>query len=86
MGERQAEDEAPKAKAAPVEQDALEVPRLPEPAHVESPDLRCVGAFTGGKIAPLDVDTRATTATVSWYYPGDPTMRPTASPASPRTS
>jgi hypothetical protein len=71
-GERKKEDQEPKAEAAPDKDDVL--PQLPEPAHVEPPDPRCVGAVTPGKIAPLDVDAGITTATVSWYHPGDPSV------------
>ena len=73
-GERQPEEEEP--AAAVVEQEEEELPELePIEAHQPEPyEPRCIGAHTPGKIAVAAVAPAATTAKVTWYHPGDPTV------------
>ncbi len=57
----------------PEEVEELELPELEE--HVTEPvDIRCTGSTLAGRIAPLDVEVGATTATLTWYHPGDSTV------------
>ncbi|MCM4078879.1 fibronectin type III domain-containing protein [Paractinoplanes hotanensis] len=76
-GERPAEDEP--AAAPPVEEDkqeeedALPVPETAE-AVAAPHDPRCIGTTPAGVIAPLTVKVGTTTATVTWYHPGDPAI------------
>jgi fibronectin type III domain protein len=74
-GDRQEPEPVP--AAVPVAEEipeVLHVPVLPHVVHAEPVDPRCTGNVTPGKINPLEVDPGATTATVSWYHPGDPSV------------
>jgi hypothetical protein len=72
-GERVVEEEEKPAVAVPEEEQELELPELEE--HVAEPlDIRCTGSTPAGRIAPLDVEVGATTATLTWYHPGDSTV------------
>lgn len=62
----------------PAEEALPEVPLVPEVPHLvaaEPLDPRCVDRLARGKINPLDVDPGATTATLSWYHPADPSVQ-----------
>jgi hypothetical protein len=78
QGQRRPEAEEAAPRAADPEP-VLEVPELhvpvaPHAVVAEHLDARCVGSLAAGKIAALDVDPGATTAKVSWYHPGDPSV------------
>lgn len=76
-GERPAEDKP--APALPVEEekqedeDALHLPETAE-AVAAPHDSRCIGTTPAGVVAPLTVKVGTTTATVTWYHPGDPAI------------
>jgi hypothetical protein len=73
QGERVPEEEERPAVVVSEEDDDLELPELKE--HVAEPvDDRCTGSIPAGRIAPLDVVAGATTATLTWYHPGDPSV------------
>jgi hypothetical protein len=72
QGERVVEEEEP-AVAIPEEEPELELPEMEE-REVEPVDIRCTGSIPASRIAPLEVEVGATTATLTWYHPGDPTV------------
>ena len=59
--------------AALPEEEKKEVPHVPAVEHVEAAhhEPRCTGSTPAGVIAALTVTPGATTATVTWYHPGD---------------
>jgi hypothetical protein len=71
QGERVVEEEE-KPAAVAVEEE-VELPELEE-AEVEAVDARCTGVIPAGTIKPLEVEVGATTATLTWYHPGDTTV------------
>ena len=74
-GDRQEPETLPAALPDEAEiPEAPHVPKLPHVVHAEPVDPRCTGSVTPGKINPLEVEPGATTATVSWYHPGDPSV------------
>jgi hypothetical protein len=73
QGERVVEEEEKPGIAVPEEEEVLELPELEE-VEAAPVDARCTGSIPAGRIAPLDVEVGATTATLTWYHPGDPTV------------
>jgi hypothetical protein len=71
QGERVPEEEEKPAVAVAEEDKELELPEIEEQV-VEPVDIRCTGSTPPGRIAPLQVEAGATTATLTWYHPGDP--------------
>lgn len=74
QGERLPEQEEP--APVPVAEKEEELPPL-EPPHAEKPeplDPRCTGVHAAGRIAGAAVVPAATTAKVTWYHPGDPSV------------
>jgi len=73
QGERVPEEEQEPAVVVPEEEEELELPEVEE-REVESVDARCTGTIPAGAIKALEVEVGATTATLTWYHPGDSTV------------
>lgn len=74
-GERPQGEAEPAAATAAEEQEA-HLPEVEKVEHQEAEPLdpRCTGAHNPGDIAAVTVTPGTTTATVTWYHPGDPTV------------
>jgi hypothetical protein len=73
QGDRVVEEEEKPVVVIAEEDEEVELPELEE-HEAEPVDIRCTGAIPAGRIAPLQVAAGTTTATVTWYHPGDPTV------------
>ncbi|BAL88229.1 hypothetical protein AMIS_30090 [Actinoplanes missouriensis 431] len=73
QGQKVAEEEE-KPAAPPVAEQEDELPELEPAEEAEALDPRCTGAHRPGRITVAAVTPAATTATVTWYHPGDPTV------------
>jgi hypothetical protein len=62
------------AVVEPEEEEEEKEDELPEVEEPHAVDARCTGSLLPGRIAALDVEPGRTTAQVTWYHPGDPTV------------
>jgi hypothetical protein len=73
QGERAPQEKPAPAIAAEEDEELPEFEPV-EPAEIKPVDPRCAGAHAPGDITTATVTPGTTTAAVTWYHPGDPTV------------